>query len=237
MLHPKPTYQISRLGMFPFIALVVLLVLIWGTAGAQITPAGAIEIEQGGQLWIEGSASVVNYTCRVEQLSGNGRIENTHHPQQNIKGHDAVSIQVNIPVKSFKCGKRAMNKDMYEALKAEDYPEIRYTLLAASLTDSSADKSDFWMDIKTTGVLEIAGVKDTTQVNVKGRLISGDRFRVKGNKQISMKIYNIKPPSAMFGIIKASTELTVHFDVTVQLKDTSFVSGISTSNINLRMIK
>lgn len=208
----------------------VLFTMVWLPAGAQVTPQGSIEIEQGGKLWIEGSASIVDYSCKAEQLSGNGNIENTSQPQQNVKGHGAVSIEVTIPVKSLECGKQAMNKDMFEALKAEHYQSIRYQLLSASLVDNAepvADNDESWMDIRTTGVLEIAGIEDTTQVFVQGHLIDEERFRVKGSKQISMNTYKIKPPTAMFGLIKASSDLTVHFDVTVRLKDTVSGSGRS----------
>ncbi|SHG36367.1 hypothetical protein SAMN05443144_1264 [Fodinibius roseus] len=207
-------------GIYP-IVFVSLLAVIPFPAEAQISPQGAIEIEQGGKLWIEGSASIVDYRCQAERLSGNGTIENTGNPQENVKGHGAVTISVSIPVYSLECGRKAMNNDMYKALKAGEYPSISYKLLHAILVDSttsSVDQLNNWMNIKTTGVLEIAGAQDTTQVYVKGKLLSDDRFRVKGRKQISMKTYDIKPPTALLGLIKASNELTVYFDVTVRLK-------------------
>ncbi|MDR8391444.1 hypothetical protein NC796_09860 [Aliifodinibius sp. S!AR15-10] len=198
-----------------------LFSMITFPAEAQISPQGVIEIEQGGKLWIEGSASIVDYRCQAERLSGNGTIENTGNPQENVKGHGAVTISVSIPVYSLECGRKAMNNDMYKALKAGEYPSISYKLLHAILVDSttsSIDQKNDWMSIKTTGVLEIAGIQDTTQVYVKGKLLSDDRFRVKGSKQISMKTYDIKPPTALLGLIKASNKLTVYFDVTVRLK-------------------
>lgn len=238
MLQSKPKYQIkdswNEHVIFYVLSscIAVLFTMVWLPAGAQITPQGSIEIEEGGELWIEGSASIVDYSCKAEQLSGNGNIENTSQPQQNVKGQGSVSIEVTIPVKSLECGKRAMNKDMYEALKAEDYQLIRYQLLSASMVDNAeavTGNDNSWMDIKTRGILEIAGIKDTTQVFVQGHLINGERFRVKGNKQISMNTYKIKPPTAMFGLIKASSELTVHFDVTVRLKNK--FSGLKSSNL------
>ncbi len=217
----------SRTGNTPNLILLLavsLLALSPFPAGAQIVPQGTIEIEEGGELWIEGSASIVDYTCNAEELSGNGNIENTNRPQENVKGHGMVAITVSIPVTSLDCGKRAMNKDMYEALKADRFSTINFTLLDAVLveTDSTATASGYiekWMNIRTTGILEIAGVKDTTDVFVNGWVMNNERFRVKGSKQISMKRFDIKPPTALLGLIKASSELTVHFDVTVRLKD------------------
>lgn len=198
------------------VIVVVILATMTQTAWAQINPQGVLEIEQGGQLWIEGSASVVDYKCHAEQFSGWGAIDNSSHPQQSVRGDEAVSINVSIPVKSFECGKKAMNEDMYEALKADKHDAISYQLLNA--TQANRTEEAGWMDIKTTGVLEIAGVKDTTHVMVKGKLLGENRFRVTGSKQINMDTYDIKPPTALFGLIKAKKDLTVHFDVTVRLR-------------------
>jgi len=219
----------NKLYGFSLITFLSLLMLNPLTAGAQETPMGPIEIETGGQIWIEGSASVVDYTCEAEELSGNGNIENIEQPQENVRGHGAVSILVQIPVKSLECGKRGMNKDMYSALKAEQFKTINYRLLRADLSKelpNITDEEGEWMNIKTLGILEIAGVSDTTEVVVKGKVLGDDRFRVKGNKQISMHTFDVKPPTAMLGLIKASSDLTVHFDVTVKLKK----GGTYTSN-------
>ena len=212
----------SRYKMAGFMMLITLLGVCVFSAKAQFSPQGAIEIEPGGQLWIEGKASIVNYTCEAERLSGNGNIKNTENPQENVKGHGAVSVSVEVPVHSLECGKRGMNKDMYEALKAEQFKNITYQLLTANLADSLSTISDEegeWMNIKTIGILEIAGVKDTTEVYVKGRILEEEQFRVKGKKEISMKEFNINPPTALLGLIKANERLTVHFDVTVRLKN------------------
>ena len=188
-------------------------------------PSGSIEIEPDGHLWIEGSASIVKYKCRAEALSGLGAIENVKYPQENIQGHGHVSIVVQIPVHSLDCGKRAMNKDMYEALKAERHPKIGYQLLEASLL---GQEDSGWMMIRTRGILEIAGVNDTTEVMVHGKMLNEEQFRVRGNKELEMTDFNVTPPTALLGLIKADKELTVHFDVTVRLQD-SLVSSSAPS--------
>jgi hypothetical protein len=221
ILQPLETRPLTGFPLGCLILVINVLVVDPFAAAAQNSSQGAIVIEEGGELWIEGTAGPVDYTCRAEQLSGNGMIENASEPQQNIKGHGSVSVLVRIPVYSLECGKKAMNNDMYNALKAEEHPFIGYQLLHARLVDTatpSTDQKRDWMNIETTGVLEIAGVQDTTQVFVKGKLLSGDRFRVKGSNPISMKTYDIQPPTALFGLIRAHSELTIHFKVTVQLK-------------------
>lgn len=196
------------------------------TSGAQSqSMPGEIAIEQGGQLWIEGSAGPVDYQCNAEELSGKGEITNRSNPQSVVTNEGDVQVSVILPVKSLNCGKSGMNRDMYEALKATKHPTISYQLLDASAVSSDQNSSDSvsenhdngWMDIRTHGIMQIAGVKDTTTITVQGRVLENNKFRVKGVKKLHMDTYNIDPPSKMFGLIKAKKDLTVHFDVTVTL--------------------
>ncbi len=208
-----------------FIVLTISLVYPM-TCGAQSMP-GEIAIEQGGQLWIEGSAGPVDYQCNAEELSGKGQITNRSNPESVVTKEGDVQVSVTLPVKALNCGKSGMNRDMYEALKATDHPTISYQLLDASTVSSDQNSSDSfsenningWMNIKTYGIMKIAGVKDTTMVTVQGRILENNKFRVKGVKELHMDTYNIDPPSKMFGLIKAKKDLTVHFDVTVTLQD------------------
>lgn len=215
MLHLTP-YKSQWFGLL----LVALIIFLTNAHSQAQSIVGNISIEKGGKLWIEGSAGIVDYRCKAEQLSGQGEIENTEDPQSTVKGHGDVHISVALPVKSLNCGKRAMNKDMYEALKSESFPTIHYQLLEATLAKAK-DTTSSWMNIRTRGIMEIAGVKDTTTIFVQGKVLSDQRFQVKGNKSIHMDSYNIKPPSAMLGLIRANKELRVHFDVTVQLDEQS----------------
>lgn len=190
-------------------------------SGSQPLP-GNIKIEEGGEIWIEGTAGPVNFSCHAEELSGRGKIENIRNPKTNVTGEGQINISVSLPVKSLNCGKRAMNKDMYNALKAEKFKDISYQVLKASQVENSHDalsKNGSWINIRTQGIMEIAGVQDTTTVDVQGNVFGDNQFRVKGSKKIHMDTFDIKPPSKMFGIIRANKELTVHFDVTVTLED------------------
>lgn len=202
--------------------------LVWGIlsvqqAGAQdVSPvsatAGNIQIASNGALWLEGSASVVDYRCYAERLAGNGNIENTTQPTENLKGEDNVKVRVTIPVQALECGKSKMNRDLYNALKAEQHPRISYELLNAELMEQSTHPdSTGWMKISAKGLLTIAGVTDTTNLIVHGQLIGSDQFRVQGVKPINMRDFNIDPPTALMGLIKVNEKLSVHFDVSVYL--------------------
>ncbi len=214
---------ISESAALPVVLLLALsaILIIPLAGGAQNLP-GDITILEGGNIWIEGSAGPVDFSCHAEKLSGKGQIETPENPRATVTEDGNINISVGLPVKSLNCGKQAMNRDMYGALKAEEHPTISYQLLEASLASESSDtlSDGEWMSIRTRGIMEIAGVQDTTSVFVQGRIIDNNQFQVKGSKNIHMDTYNIDPPSKMFGLIRTSKELTVHFDVTVSLTDT-----------------
>lgn len=183
-----------------------------------------ILIEEGGAIWIEGSASVMDYTCRAQKLSGTGAIEYIT-AQDGVDGEGDVEITISVPVRTLQCGKRAMNRDMFEALKAEQYPLIRYRLLESNLADTlgrdaepPGEEAGTWISIRARGVLTIAGVSDTTEVTVRGMQLENNRYRVNGSKELNMDTFDITPPSALMGLIRADKRLTVHVDVTVRLR-------------------
>ncbi|WP_170864405.1 hypothetical protein [Fodinibius roseus] len=200
--------------------MILLVMLILPSQGTAQPLPGNISIDEGGELWIEGTAGPVDFSCEAEELSGRGNIENTADPASTVQGGGQVAISVSLPVASLNCGKRKMNRDMYEALKQDQFPVIRYRLLNASLVEEpgeSVAKGDDWMTIRTRGVMEIAGVRDTTTFLVQGRIHDNNKFHVKGRKEVHMDTYDIEPPSTMFGLIRAKKTLMVFFDVTVTL--------------------
>jgi hypothetical protein len=189
-------------------------------SGAQTYLLDNVIIEKGGKVWIEGEAGMISYQCNAENLSGVGKINNTTKSLNSINQNNGeIEISISLPVQALSCGKRAMDKDMYEALKSDNYPYINYRVLSAQLATQEHDTTE-WMNIHTRGIMEIAGVQDTTSFMVQGKSLNNNRFQVKGSKKIHMDTYNIERPTAMLGLIKASKDLSVHFDVTVQLEDT-----------------
>lgn len=222
-LTPNIMILFRRFHAIGFINLLVVAVTVFlifaSGAGAQHSENfndQNIEIVPGGALWLEGSASIVNYRCYAEQLEGIGQIQNQTDPKKNVQGSGGVKLTVSIPVKTLECGKKKMNRDMYEALKADRFPDITYQLLNADLVETIDDSNK--MQIKTEGLLTIAGVSDTTEVVVTGQIIGEEQFRVTGSKRLNMHTFDIKPPTALLGLIKADETLTVHFDVTVRMR-------------------
>lgn len=117
-----------------------------------------------------------------------------------------TTADVSIDVKSLKSTEGSgMDKKAYSALKSDQYPVIHYRLRGAS-SDESGEAPH---RIGAAGELTIAGVRrDVTlqlliQPRPDGQMLISTRTRLK------MSDFGIKPPTAMFGAIKAGDEVTV----------------------------
>ncbi|TVQ75343.1 MAG: YceI family protein [Balneolaceae bacterium] len=134
--------------------------------------------------------------------------------------HQSLHVLLKIPVESFDCRHSRMNRDMYEALKSEKYDYITFEFEDARRleNDGSVPESLFdegYQPFRIHGVLNVAGVDRDVSLLVQGRTDGDARYHIKGQKEISMKDFDIDPPTALRGLIRAHDDLTVFFDLHV----------------------
>lgn len=219
----------KRFASYHIASLFILLLNLtfaFNWAGAQNlneTNADPIQLTNESRLWLEGNTNIHNYSCAADTLSGFGKLMDAEKPEGTVTEHGKVSINVEIPVYKLDCGKKAMNKDMFEALQAEKHPRITYSLDEAQFVNIVKDEHDVeWMNIYTTGVINVAGVNKDIEVNILGKVLDNNRFHVKGEKELDMTEFGVTPPKALMGLIKAKENITIKFDVIVSLDDMTF---------------
>ena len=137
----------------------------------------------------------------------------------NLRDLDLASgpprIQVTIPVSSLTSGNSRMTRDMFRALKKDQFPTIEYEfsrLIGISL-QQGADTSVTCFKLKTEGTLEIAGTRKVIIINVTATRHKKDHFKLFGQKRLKMTDFGITPPSAFFGLIRAHDPLDIVFDL------------------------
>lgn len=110
------------------------------------------------------------------------------------------------PAESLKSEKSAMDKNAYKALKTSSAPTLSFNITAASVAPDGT--------IKTQGKLSIAGTTIATDLVGVAKVNADKSITVKGSKKISMKEFNMEPPSFMMGAVKTGNDVTVAFDIT-----------------------
>ncbi|WP_157939490.1 YceI family protein [Gracilimonas amylolytica] len=158
----------------------------------------SIDVENS-KVVIDGTSNVHDWESEAEQFSGNATIE--------IEEDSLISIsdlQFNVVVDGIKSGKGGMDSKTYDALDKKKYPNITFVLSeVTSINDSS---------LSATGDLTISGVTKSIQMDVEYEIQPDGSVLFKGTQNINMKDYDVDPPKAMFGAIKAGEEVDVIFD-------------------------
>ncbi|MFV1980958.1 MAG: hypothetical protein ACC655_07385 [Rhodothermia bacterium] len=188
----------------------------WMMAGLMLTQATAqerIHVAPESRIWIEGRSNVKGFSCTTEAVEGFGVV-----PTTNTKDN-RLSAVVTVAVDQFDCGRQGMTKDLQKALKASEYPEIRYEL--DSVVVSATEPGETTYAVSAHGRLSLAGQERQTRVDALAELTSGAGYRVTGNLPLLMTDFGVKPPRKALGLIRVRDRIVVHFDI-VTMKALSF---------------
>jgi YceI-like domain len=222
MILKTKKMKISKLKYWTLNLLAIVFIITAGNAYSQSAGIKYV-ILPGSKLWIEGSSTINDFTCTTEEINGYGLIYDTAVSSSGLHNNikkNKDQVHVSVYVTSLDCGKAAMNNDMYNAMKSNEFPLIRYDLSESELLPK-ADTSGEWVYIQTKGKLSIAGETNAVSFNIKIKQLPDGEFRLTGNNALSMHDYGIIPPSHFFGLIKAHDKLVVYFDLLVG-KDTTY---------------
>jgi len=160
---------------------------------------------------IHGTSNLHDWDEKVGTVSGDGIVN------LNDDGtYDVNKVTMKMEVLSIKSNKGSiMNKNTYKALKADDHPQIIFTLN----TPVKAVKINGTEKIfPVKGQLTIAGVTRPVEVQVKVMMPGQGKLLVAGAQTIKMTDYDIKPPKALLGTLKTGNEITINFKTTFAIK-------------------
>jgi polyisoprenoid-binding protein YceI len=107
----------------------------------------------------------------------------------------------------------SMDEIMYEHLKVEKFPAIRYRLTELTLKEAPKSKdAPYVFDSK--GELAIAGVTNTISMPVNILPLEGKKLKITGGVTLKMSDYKVGPvePKIALGIIKTGDEVKISFE-------------------------
>lgn len=213
----------------------LLLFLLLVLAAAPLFAEEATRLVAGApsQLVLEGSSNVAAWRCRGTTLDGRMEVaaplDHINAVIDRIEDGNIArwianpaagrfpqpEFQLSIPVATFRCGNRQMERDMYDALRAASHPsiEFQFTELIGGVTHD-IDEGTYRATI--AGVLSLAGATRTIAVDVEARRVARDSFRLRARLPLRMTDFRITPPTALFGMVKARNDLVVQFDLVLR---------------------
>ena len=161
----------------------------------------------GFSLVIKGTSNLHEWESQAKEVRANGAMTVDAEGFKSIQ-----SLSVEIPVKTIKSPKGSiMDNKTYDALKADNYPNITFKLEKASVTK----KGDSY-DINATGYLTIAGVTNKIDLYVRGKVGADGSVTFNGSKKLKMTDFKIKPPTALLGTLTTGDEVEIVFQLSMK---------------------
>jgi polyisoprenoid-binding protein YceI len=192
-----PIRAISAAG----IGLLALLVL---APPAHAEPRTWAPVPGKSEVAFTASFPLGNFTGRTQEVTGDFRAD----PADLRTG---VTGFLRVAPGRLTTGDEGRDRDMRKALATERYPEIRFTIerLEPSFP-STTDRADVLLTV--SGVMLIRGVERRMAFPARVRR-RDDKLWVRGEAEIRMSDYGIRPPTRFF--LEVKDAVLVSFDVTL----------------------
>ena len=163
------------------------------------TTQGPFTVASASRLWIEGGSNFKAWSCEAKEAKAS--------LDPSAPGLPALSVQV--PIAGFHCNEDLLDGKLRDALKADRFPEIAFSLESEERLPGSPVR------LRVTGALTLAGQTGTVSFIAEIDRRPEGVFVARGSVPILMSSYDVEPPTAMLGLIRASDLVTVKFDVQV----------------------
>lgn len=190
--------------------LIPLVTVFAVNAAAQATDGVRLELRPGSELSFEGTSTLHGFHCKTTKMETTVQVDPTYaEARLSQLRRPLKTVEIVIPVKSITCGSKGLEENMYKALKADKYPEIRYELSTYKIPPGTATDDSF--TLQATGKLTVAGRQKTIEMLIKADRQRDGNATAAGTQNLLMTDFGIKPPVFMFGTLRTGNKVAVSF--------------------------
>ncbi len=182
--------------------IILLLVL---TGFSLLSEGQAFELsETGTAVVIKGTSSLHDWEMNLKAFNSGFQL---NQEGSSIKALENVTFSCKAT--DIKSEYSLMDKKTYDALKADDFPEIKFSSISS--TELVADGR------KITGILEgklhVAGEMQDVTIPFNGIFTDSKTINIIASTDLTMSSFNITPPTAMLGALKTGDKISVSFSL------------------------
>ena len=211
------TVKNSASFIFASFVSLTLLATIFSFSSIPVTDRLQLKIDSSSVLYLKGSSNVNSFQCNCTEPFSNYNIEyRTMKDARTIRFSEA---QIKIPTKKLDCRNKAINKDLFEALRADDFSYITINIHEAYQLDACYlfESCDEWTNISVDASIKITDVCQNVNFDVQAMKVGEDRYRLMTSHTLSMYDFNIDPPKALMGLVKVNPRITIYVDFTLEV--------------------
>lgn len=161
-----------------------------------------LRLENGeSSLTVFGTSNLHGWKVDAEAQQGAIRFN-------NLETCEIDQLSLTVLTESLKGVKPGMAKTASEALKADKYKYILFTLTEVK---DITKKNNGVFELQALGDLIIAGTKRSVPINFNVT-INNNKVKLEGRTLLKMTDFNLTPPEALMGTIKAKNDIMLKFD-------------------------
>jgi len=197
---------------YTFLWIISLILYTPGAIGQHTGESSPINAKllEIGSMTIIGSSTLhdweveaTDYTVRF-QVPGDW-----FRSEEKWTGGEVAELVVTVPVEQLDGGKNKMNRDLREALRFRDHPEIQFiwdTIQFKGATDTGR-RAD------VSGRVFMAGVERAIRFETDLSLNEWSQIVASGSVELNMSDFDIDPPTALFGVIRTDEIVYLRFEL------------------------
>lgn len=179
-------------------------------------PTDPLKLTPESRLWVDGKSTLRDFICKAGVVEAVAEAVGENAIAAVLAGDTAVrTVTLTVTTEKMDCGNGTMNGHMMKALKAKENSTITFKLETYSLAKGSDSTAAILRGTLTLGGVTKSITLDATLDATLKPGTSGE-LRVTGDYELSMKDYDLKPPSLMFGTMNVREKVKVKFDLALR---------------------
>lgn len=193
--------------------LIAMAVLTLGAAagGAQTSSGIRLQLQPGSEISFTGTSTVHGFSCKTTQFDAQLSVDPAYATNLADLARPIGAVNVTIPVGSLDCGNKGLQNNMLKALKADQHATITFRLDTYEI--DAATRTETAFTAQAAGALRIAGRERPIQLRVRGERHPDGAVRARGERDLLMSDFGIRPPTMMLGAVKTGDRVVVKFDL------------------------
>ncbi|MFT5086271.1 MAG: polyisoprenoid-binding protein YceI [Candidatus Latescibacterota bacterium] len=183
--------------------------LLFYVVAASAQPV-ALKLVEGHQMRIEGTSNLRDWDAEVREIEVEFVLaDSAAHAVADLRADSFTKLVLQIPVAGIKSGTRGLTGKIHKYIKKDEYPVLAFVLEEVTAIEHKEGVAL----VTARGMLNAAGKEQQVVLQVSISDGENDLFIVEGNQPLKMTQFGIKPPTAVFGTIKAVDEFSVRFSL------------------------
>lgn len=172
-----------------------------------------LTLDEGHDMIIDGSANIRDWDAQVNTVNTNFVMNEFDVSNlSSLTADHFETLEISIPVEDIESDSGKLTSNMHKYLKENDNPMITFNLTDVNSITVNGNQAT----ITANGVVNAAGVDHETTMTVDATFEDG-KVTFSGTQQLKMTDFNIDPPTALLGTIRARDEIDIIYSLTFSM--------------------